>query len=194
MNSEQKPSDDQLTAMLAGGSKAAFETVYSRYWKVLYNEAYRRLRDQPICEEIVQDVFIDLWNKRDSREIASLYPYLLAAVRYKVFALYHKSRSQPVFEAPLEYIASSSYDADAGYLNEELVTAVKIWLSGQPEKRREIFRLRYLEGMSTQEIADQLHIARKTVQNQLNFSKQDLRDDLSRFMFLVLLLLPIDWF
>lgn len=184
---DENTADEDLVAMLNDGSESAFDLIYERYWKKLYNEAYKRLNDSSDSEEIVQDVFIDLWKKRQVRQIDNLRGYLLGAVRYQVFAVYHKRRNLPAFEEPLDYMALSNDAADSDYLREELIAGIHLWLETLPEKRREIFRLRYLEGLSTLEIARALDISRKTVQNQLLTSQQSLRESIGRLLTLALL-------
>jgi RNA polymerase sigma-70 factor (ECF subfamily) len=189
MNTHENATDDELAAMLTEGSEAAFDLIYARYWKKLYNEAFKRINDGSESEEIVQDVFVDLWHKRGSRRIENLRGYLLGAVRYQVFAVYHKRKNLPAFEEPLDYMAFSADNADANFLRDELLASIHQWLETQPEKRREIFRLRFLEGLSTLEIAEQLDISRKTVQNQLNTCQQSLRESIGRLLIAVILLL-----
>jgi len=189
MNTQENATDDELATMLTSGSEAAFDLIYERYWKKLYNEAFKRLNSSADSEEIVQDIFIDLWNKRSERQIDNLRGYLLGAVRYQVYAVYHRRKNLPAFEEPLDYMAFSSDDADSDYLRDELLSSIRLWLETQPEKRREIFRLRFLEGLSTLEIAEQLDISRKTVQNQLNTSQQSLRESIGRLLMLLILLL-----
>lgn len=189
MNTHENATDDELAALLTDGSEAAFDMIYERYWKKLYNEAFKRINDSSDSEEIVQDVFVDLWNKRSSRQIENLRGYLLGAVRYQVFAVYHRRKNLPAFEEPFDYMAFSADDADSNFLRYELLSSIHHWLETQPEKRREIFRLRFLEGLSTLEIAEQLDISRKTVQNQLNTSQQSLRESIGRLLTLLILLL-----
>lgn len=182
MHINENTADDDLVAMIVNGSETAFDLIYERYWKRLYNEAYKRLNNSSDSEEIVQDVFVDLWKKREVRQIDNLHGYLLGAVRYQVFAVYHKRKNLPAFEEPLDYMALSHDAADSDYLREELLSGIRLWLETLPEKRREIFRLRYLEGLSTIEIANLLDISRKTVQNQLLTSQQSLRESIGRLL------------
>lgn len=180
--------DYELKTMLMHGSEVAFDEIYERYWKKLFNEAHKRLNDLGLSEEVVHDVFIDLWSKRETKEIGNLDAYLITAVRYQVFAIYNKRKTLPFFEEPLDHMAFSSDEADSECFQKELIEGIKFWLETQPEKRREIFRLRYLEDMSTKEIAETLSISQKTVQNQLNLSQESLRDSVSKFMLLIFML------
>jgi len=179
--------DSDLKAMLMHGSEAAFDKIYDRYWKKMFNEAYKRLDNLELSEEVVQDVFIDLWIKRETREIDNLYAYLTMAVRYQVYAVYNKRKNLPFFEEPLDHMAFSADEADSECFQKELIAGINLWLFTQPEKRREIFRLRYLEDMSTKEISDTLSISQKTVQNQLNLAQDSLRASVSKFTLLILL-------
>ena len=57
--------DTQLVASMTAGDKAAFDEIYERYWKKLYNESFKRLRSMEQVEELVQSVFVDLWTKKE---------------------------------------------------------------------------------------------------------------------------------
>lgn len=179
--------DAELLIMMKQGSRAAFNEIYERYWKKLYNDTYKRLRRIEIVEEIVQDVFSDLWVKREVKDIQYLYKYLVTAVRYTVFTTYKKNKSTPYFEEPLEHMALSSLEADTLLNVKELKGCIAIWMAMQPEKRAEIFRLKYMDDYSTKEISEILGISQKTVQNQLLTSFNSLRDFLRKLMILLTL-------
>lgn len=184
MTSFENHTDPELVLLLQQGAEEAFDEIYRRYWKSLFNEAHKRLKENAFAEEVVQDVFVDLWVNRSSRNIGQLYPYLLSAVRYQVFMLYKKHRKMPCFEEPLEHMSFSCDKADGQFFLKELVEGIQAWLRQQPEKRREIFRLRYLEQLSTREIAEQLDITQKTVQNQLINGQESLRSAVSKLLIL----------
>jgi RNA polymerase sigma factor (sigma-70 family) len=181
-------SDTELTFHLKEGEKVAFDEIYERYWKKLYNDTYKRLRRVEQVEEIVQDVFTDLWAKRTTKNIENLYGYLLTAVRYQVFMLYKKGKTSPIFEEPLEHLAFDTLQADSLLNVKELKGCIALWLSMQPEKRGEIFRLKYMEDLTTREISEMLGISQKTVQNQLLTSFTSLREFLSKLMILLTLM------
>jgi RNA polymerase sigma factor (sigma-70 family) len=168
--------DQELLLSLKSGDETAFNAIFKRHWKALYDEAYKRLRNQMQSEEIVQDVFADLWIKREMQKIENLLPYLRTAVKYQVFMLYKKFQQLPKFEEPLDFFATASLQADSEFSAKELRGCIDSWLEMQPEKRREIFRLRFIEEFSTKEISEQLHISQKTVQNTLAIALLSLRE------------------
>ncbi|MFA4870070.1 MAG: sigma-70 family RNA polymerase sigma factor [Pedobacter sp.] len=174
--------DAQLVNLVKSGDEMAFDETYKRYWKKLYSEAYKRLRNAELCEEVIQDVFADLWVKRSEKQINELFPYLLTAVRYQVYMLYKKGKSMPVFEEPLEYMAQESLQADSLFYEKELKSSIESWLALQPEKRREIFRMRFMQELSTREISEILGVSQKTVQNQLLTATATLRAALGKII------------
>src|SRR5436853_241313 len=81
----QNHTDSALTALLGKGDGLAFETIYRRYARSLFNYARKNIDVREDCEEIVQDVFISLWTRRgDLHEVETLGPYLFRMVKYKV--------------------------------------------------------------------------------------------------------------
>jgi len=180
--------DVQLVTLLMEGDRLAFDEVYERYWKKLYNDTYKRLKSIEMIEEIVQDVFSNLWSSRGKRNIQNIYPYLLTSVRYQVFMLYRKGKATPEFEEPLEHMILSSLQADSLFNEKELRGCISVWMALQPDKRRAVFQMKYVDEKSTREISEILGISQKTVQNQLLTSFSSLRDFLSKVMIMLTIL------
>ncbi|MDR3697509.1 sigma-70 family RNA polymerase sigma factor [Mucilaginibacter sp.] len=177
--------DAQLADLLSEGDEEAFNHIYKRFWKKIYNESYKRLKDTEIAGDIVQDVFTDLWIKRHTRKIENLNAYLVSAARYQVFMLYKRNSSQPFFEQPIELVNHASLLADSIHEVKELKDCINEWMNMQPEKRREVFRLKFIEDKSTREISEVLNISQKTVQNQFTISLHSLRSTLSKLLLLL---------
>ncbi|MBB6271337.1 RNA polymerase sigma-70 factor (ECF subfamily) [Pedobacter cryoconitis] len=180
--------DTQLVASMTAGDKAAFDEIYERYWKKLYNESFKRLRSMEQVEELVQSVFVDLWTKKERKNIQNIYAYLLTAVRYQVYMLYKKGRTLPQFEEPLEHMALSYSSADSLLNEKEIRNYIAVWLALQPEKRGEIFRMKFMEERTTKEISEHLGISQKTVQNQIITSHASLREFLQKIMIMMTIL------
>jgi RNA polymerase sigma factor (sigma-70 family) len=177
--------DSKLVSLIMEGDRLAFDEVYERYWKRLYNDTYKRLKSIEMIEEIVQDVFSNLWSSRGKRNIQNIYPYLLTSVRYQVFMLYKKGKSTPVFEEPLEHMVLATLQADSLFNEKELKGCVSVWMALQPDKRRAVFQMKYIDEKTTREISETLGISQKTVQNQLLTSFSSLRDFLSKVMIIL---------
>jgi len=185
MSSFSGASDTELIISMKGGNRAAYSEIYERYWKRLYNETFKRVKDAARVEELVQDVFIDLWISRERKNIEHLGKYLVVSMRYTVYKDYRRTRNVPSFVEPLEHMALSDLDADALLNIKDIKGCIAVWLSMQPQKRAEIFRLKYMEDFSTREIGTMLGISQKTVQNQLITSFTSLRDFLKKIMILL---------
>src|SRR5581483_5331410 len=86
MNIEQKFDDDTLIKLLRQGNEVAFTRIYNQYWQRLFIVAANKLNhDLTLAEELVQDIFLDLWRRRETLDIkTSLAVYLAAAMKYKV--------------------------------------------------------------------------------------------------------------
>lgn len=181
--------DQQLVIGLQAGEENALRLIYRKYWKELYNNAHRRLNNAQQSEEIVQDVLADLWEKRGHREIDNLQAYLASAVKYAVFRLYRQQQKLPFFTEPLEHLLYDESQADTLLFQKELRAFIEKWLESQPEKRREIFRLRYEDDLSTKEISELLEMPQKTVQNSLRNTMNDLRTAVAKILILAPLLL-----
>lgn len=184
-------SDAELVSSLKQDSKAAFDEIYKRYWQKSFNEAYKRLREPQVCEELVQDVFTYLWLKRVGKQIDNLEAYIKISVRYQIFMQYKKGKRLPVFEEPLEHMALADNQADSEINLKELKSKIEQWLEMQPEKRREIFKMRFQEELSTKEISEILGITQKTVQNQLITATNQLRSTLDKTLTISIILIAM---
>lgn len=172
--------------MLSQGNAEAFETLYANYWESLYNAAYKRLRNEELCKDVVQDVFVDLWTRREKLAIENLPAYLHTAVRFQVLKLINKRSATEAFLDPFEAVIISHLNADGNIREKELSRIIHAWMEELPRKRREIFLLYFEQEYSTKEIASQLNISQKTVQNQLGTAVQSLHAHIAVQLLLIL--------
>lgn len=174
--------DDELVILLGENDDAAFSEIYERYWLKLYNESYKRLKDKDLCADIIQDVFADLWLNREERKIENLAAYLFTAVRYRIFALYKKEKNIGAFVEPIEFMVVCASDPDSIFFEKEIRECIELWLSVQPEKRKQVFVMKFSQDLSTREISEILHVSQKTVQNQFTTSIRLLRVHLGKLI------------
>lgn len=179
---------DELLQLLAQNNEDGFSKIYRLMWPALFNTAYKRLGDREKCEDIVQNVFVDLWQRKNQVTISNLSAYLHTAVRFQVYKHAANMPSNSEFFNVLEHVIESSIKADDNVLSKELNTLVQLWIEALPKKRRKIFLLHYYENLSTLEIADHLNISQKTVQNQLNTAAVEIKARFSHLILLILLL------
>ncbi|KAA5542979.1 RNA polymerase sigma-70 factor [Adhaeribacter rhizoryzae] len=173
--------DEKLLVLMQSDDQAAFEQIYNRYWSKLYLSAYNIVRDRQAAEDIVQDVLVSLWMRRNSLVVDSLNSYLYTAVRYQVFKIIRAGQMREAHSYVIENPAvvnvgeSALMTADMDRLLEKGVTEL-------PEKCRQIFLLSRKKHLSTKEIANWLGIAPKTVENQITIALNRLRTTLGDFL------------
>jgi RNA polymerase sigma-70 factor (family 1) len=179
---------EELFLYVKEGDHGAFDELYGRTWEDLYIKTYSKLKIEDLAKDVVQEVFVDLWNKRTERKIDNVMAYLMQAVKFKVIDEFRKSKYKFVeIDNFIEQIRDSS-DADDQLISKEFFSLLRQWTETLPRKRREIFRLRYEEDLSNKEIAEQLGVSVKTVQNQLLNSSFELKLLLRNALFTYFLL------
>lgn len=182
--------DASLLARLREGDLEAFNILYDKYWSLLLDESYKRLEDLASCEEIVQDVFIELWEHCPSRDIHNLKSYLIACMKYKVFETYKKNKRRNILIEENHHLYRS-YEILEGdqYAEKDLKSLIEQWVAHLPQKRKEIFKMRYLDGLTTKEISDLTETSQNTVQNHLGVSIQKLKKLVIQHFLTLLLIL-----
>lgn len=181
--------DLELYSLAKSGDETAFTMLYRRHWQSLFNGAYKRLQCKDQSQDIVQNVFIDFWERRSSLDVGNVQAYLHTAVRFQVFKYTARQPQNAQLLNTFEASLASGGRADDAVLEEEIRTLLSLWIEALPCKRREIFLQHYFEGLSTAEIAARLNIAQKTVQNQLNTATIELRTKFDKILCLDLIAL-----
>jgi RNA polymerase sigma-70 factor (family 1) len=171
--------DSHLVERLKAGERGAFEAIYNKYWKQLYDIACKRLGDRDQTEDVLQDVFARLWTRRETLDINNLGAYLASAVRYEVIHYINRNKNALYFYQPFEEVLMEMDSPDGRLIAKEMLELVYKYADTLPEKRKKIFLLHVQNKLSTREIADELGISRKTVQNQLGTALQGLRTNLT---------------
>ena len=193
MNQESIEYMDKVTiSSLQKGNWGAFEHIYNTYWSKLYLSAYGILRDKQACEDIVQDVLVQLWIKKDSSQITSLTSYLHTAVRYQVFKAIKAGKVKLALPEEIE-LGSERTEAEDLLFSEDLNAVLDNHIARLPEKCREVFLLSRKKHLSISEIAEHLHISTKTVENHLTNALGRLRTGMGDFLFWAAVTLPSIW-
>ncbi len=191
MSNHRHDTDALLFELISSDSEKAFEEIYNRYWASLYSNAFKRIKDPEAAREIVQDVFTELWIHRHDRKVhTSPGAYLHTAVRYRTLNQIQKEwvRSQYYAEVRLTPVAGQNSTEDAIFLK-ELSERLEKLISALPPQCRRIFELSRMEYKNNREIAAELNISEKTVENHLTKALRLLRQNLRNLVSVLLLLL-----
>ena len=180
--------ESSLFALLKQGDETAFEKIYNLYWVQLYNAAYKRLPEKEKCQDIIQNIFTDLWTRREELEIDNPTAYLHTAVKFQVLKQIARNPKNSFITAQFESELISPLACDSSLLEKETKNLIELYIAALPTKRKNIFLMHYYEGLSTANIAFKLNVSRKTVQNQLTTASHGLKFRLTHmFLWLVFL-------
>jgi RNA polymerase sigma-70 factor (ECF subfamily) len=181
--------EQNLYVALKEGKETAFEMIFRTYYQPLCKYAYSFLNDKDEAEEVVQASFISIWEKRGELSIqTSLKSYLYRMVRNACLnVIKHEKVKQQHAQVQLaggeQAQESSSQPVLASELEQKIYESMKLL----PEQCRLVFQLSRFEGLKYQEIADQLDISVKTVENQVGKALKIMRTQLKEYLPLFLI-------
>ena len=183
-------SDNELIDLLKEDHEKTFEEIYNRYWLKLLKIAYQKTGHREAAEEIVQELFIRLWERRKVLEVRhSLENYLFIAVKYRVINFIHSqavsSQHEKTGLPAISWVNQTEDQLNYREMNEQLSQAV----DKLPEKTRIVFELSRYKHFSNKQIAHKLGISEKAVEYHITRSLKSLRSylkDSALFFILVL--------
>ena len=183
--------ENQVFTALREGNESAFEMLFKTYYKPLCNYSYSFLNDRDEAEEVVQSTFITVWDKRQSIEIqTSIKSYLFRMVRNaslnvikhskvkQAHAKHEMAGGEPLHEEVTQSVISSE-------LEKRIIEAMKTL----PEQCRLVFQLSRFEELKYSEIAEQLNISVKTIENHMGKALKMMRAQLKAYLPLLLILM-----
>ena len=181
-------SDEALVEAMKAGDSKAFNCLFDRYWQKIYITVFSISRDKEVCSEIVHDIFLNLWLKRDQIHIVFFKGYVIASARYYVYRyMKNAKRNSLEYRENIEHINSiTTNDGESNIRYQELEKKVERLLENLPKRCKEIFTLSRMDQLSNDEIAQRLDISKRTVENQLTHALHHLRISLKNLsVFLV---------
>lgn len=186
-------SDTKLLQSLKSGDQSAFNTLYELYAASLTGYAASRLASLEEARDIIHDLFVYIWEERDSITITTSFKsFLFAAVRYRIIDHIRKNITRREYA---EMVQRLSADYIAGVEDElaakDIGQMLEIAVDSLPSRTKEIYRLSRHQQLAVKEIASRLHLSEQTVKNQLTTALSYLRISLEK---IAILLLPLPWF
>jgi RNA polymerase sigma-70 factor, ECF subfamily len=165
------------------GSHSAFATLFNAHYAALVALAERMLQDRAVAEELVQEVFLELWRRRESISIQeSLRAYLFRATRNRGLNHLRHLRVGRDAQRLLPDRSSSPAEGPAHVIENEIEAAVREAVEGLPKRCREVFELSRVHGLKYTEIADAMSISVKGVEAQMGRALRILRGRLAPWL------------
>jgi len=176
---------------LKEGDITAFEMFFKTYYQPLCNYAYTFIQDKDEAEEIVQSAFLSVWEKKDTLEIkTSLKSYLYTMVRNtSLNVIKHEKIKQKYVGEALAVEDRSHEGVTQAVLTSELEDRIQQAMEVLPEQCRLVFKLSRFEELKYAEIADQLDISIKTVENHMGKALKIMREQLKDYLPLLIVLM-----
>lgn len=172
--------DNELVSLLKTGDELALSCIYLRYWDKLLAVATNRLDNQAEAEEIVQDIFINIWDRRKEIELRhSLGTYLAVAVKYRVINLMDKQHRQRLREESTLLNIAHSISPEELVLEKELMARLETCILQLPEKCRLVYRMSREDGKTYKQIAEALNISESTVEKHIIKALKGIRSQIS---------------
>jgi len=187
---DRLPTDETLFNAVKTGDRKAFNLLYDRYWELVYKKAFSYLHDAEAAGEIVNDIFLNIWLKREKLNILTFQNYLTAAARYRVYNhLKTKKQNTLMYVENYDTLKNRSFSTtqEEPFSSSEIHQQVNRLLEHLPKRCKEIFLLSRFSHLSNAEIATKFEISKRTVENQLSTAVKHLRNNFHDFIGLILL-------
>lgn len=186
--------DRSIINALKKDNQEAFSILYHRYWEKLYYVAYGKLGSQEETEDLLHDLFMEIWNNRKKLVIKkSLAAYLFTALKYKIFRLYDSKAVRRRYAERIQSKETPPNNNVEEYISfNELYDRIEQNIEKLPKKCRVVFKLSRFRNQTVDEISEKLKISPHTAQNHINKALKLLRyESRNMITFLSLCLLKL---
>ena len=175
--------DTEALLQMADGSIAAYRFLFDHHFADLCNFLLIYLHSRELSEEIALEIFAHIWEKRETLVIkATFKSFLFASAKNKAISHYRKTQ-KTVFTSleSGEHLLTGVSESSEFMENNELRELIDAAIGKLPEKSRQIYQLAWEENLSHKEIAEQLGITPKTVENHVGIALRKLRESLKPY-------------
>nr|WP_319999522.1 RNA polymerase sigma-70 factor [uncultured Draconibacterium sp.] len=185
--------DKQLVSMLKKAEVKAFDILFHKYSQKLYHFSFSLLKNEEDAKEIVQETFLRIWSKRFEIDLGKSFKSYLFTISYHLIIdrLRLRLKDQEYRNFLRDYFKISDFGTSSKIDYEELTQMIDQVIEELPKKRKRIYKLSRKGGMSNNEIAEELGISVKTVENQITLSLRYLKLRLGQHLLAVILFLSL---
>jgi RNA polymerase sigma-70 factor (family 1) len=182
-------SDPELTDLLRSRDHYAFTEIYKRYFGVLYLHALKMLNNEDEVEDILHELFTNLWSKSSELSFTpTLAAYLYRSVKNRVIDAFRSTHTRQTYLESLQsYVNAGTKETEETVYVNELASRIERAVARLPEKMREVFELSRGQQLSHKEIAETLGISDKTVKKHISNAIRELRLKINMLLFSTLL-------
>lgn len=182
-------SEQEIIGAIREGNERIFEETFRKYYQSLCNYANSILKEMDEAEEVVQNLFMSIWEKRNDLEInISLKSYLYRAVHnHCLNRIKHLKVREEYQQYAVNFYDASYESVSQTVMKNELETKIEEAIRKLPEQCRLIFRMSRFEELKYHEIAEQLELSPKTVENQIGKALKILRVELAEYLPLIII-------
>lgn len=182
-----------LIRLLKDGSNKAFDKIYQMYARRLYAYSIQFTKSSEEAEEIVQDVFVKLWqNKENIRQDETLCSLLFIMAKHLLINAYRSKVNNPVYEEYIYHLDVLSVDNALYNLEyDEFLQKLYMEIRKLPSTQQKVIELSRMQQLSNKEVAEKLSLSEQTVKNQLSIALKTLRENLNKILITISYLLGI---
>jgi len=167
----------------AGGNRDAYAALYQFFLPKLYHYVYSIIRSKEDTEELLQDIFLNLWEKKEElRNVRSLRPYIFRMARNRLMNIYeHQKVQRKALSYIFQHAEESSVTAEDNYVYRQYHAVVSHALNTLTPKRRQVFEMHTQQDLSHDKIAVELRISKSMVKKQLYAAKRHVKGYLQQY-------------
>lgn len=185
-----QPELNDIIDRLKANDRTALRDVFKSEYLSVCKTINRFIRDKNLVEDLAQEVFLRLWDKRDKINItSSLSAYIRRMAINEALGYLRKNKKFEEEEIQPDISLGHDHSGEDDYLYGELKGNIMAAIDSLPPKCKAVFKLSRFEEMTYQEIADQMGISIKTVENQMGKALKVLRSKLQNYLTMILLML-----
>lgn len=177
--------DQELLGFMAREDQFAFTELYNRYWKKMLLVAWNHTKDKTNAEDLVHEVFIALWDRRNESQVENVAAFLTTCVKFSIFKYYQKEKKRAALALrnyKFNEVSDDDQKLDALFLKDYINGVVE----QLPEKCKLTFQYSRVDGLTNAEIAEKMNISEKGVEANLTRALKVVRENLKNTGLLVL--------
>lgn len=183
------PEDKEIIKRFNKGDAAAFDVIYHNYSKKMFHFALGLVKDQEISKDLVQEVFVNLWEKRSRVDPSLNFDNYIYTITYNSIRKFFRKKS--IETKLIDHLLVNSPEiiegVDGTMIYNELLELANKTIENLSPQRKIVYKLSRQEGMKIKEIATKLNISTRTAENHLAKALKYLKEELSGISLLVLL-------